>query len=213
MKHIRRIAWTTLIGTVPAAGNGCGSMPAGSSVNDSVTSALASTPQDLGHANVSRMAKAGSAANTPSHGGTDESASLCGSLPTHVVANGAGGSLHQFAGTSVHIVPVFWGPNVASDTVSNIQTFEQIYSDSSQAQMIKSEYGYPGTSPIVERPITLTLNFAASQPPPGATLPLFLAPNTIVTELNWQVSNHKLPSASGTSYIFAVHLPPNIVPT
>jgi hypothetical protein len=102
---------------------------------------------------------------------------------------------------------------VASDTVSNIQTFEQIYSDSSQAQMIKSEYGYPGTSPIVERPITLTLNFAASQPPPGATLPLFLAPNTIVTELNWQVSNHKLPSASGTSYIFAVHLPPNIVPT
>jgi len=106
-------------------------------------------------------------------------------------------------GSSVTLLPVFWG-RVASDTRSSIPTFLNVISNSSWLTQLQSEYGFP-------QPV-----FSSTPSAPGLTITPQVSTGATVTdsdiqaELNWQISNHFLPS--GGNYLYLVHFAPTVTP-
>ena len=131
----------------------------------------------------------------PADRGVSEQRSACPPGPAHVVSQGG-----RQTGT-VYVVPVFWGPNVAPDTVSNIPTFLRVLNPNWMS-VLDVEYltnSVQDASPVMITPHVALMTASRDQ---------------IRSELNWQIMHNPpyLPSGGGNSYLYVVHFPSTTVP-
>jgi len=121
----------------------------------------------------------------------------CG-RPAHLTSLGG-----RITGPTVTLLPVFWG-NVASDTRTSISTFLNVIGNSSWLTQIQSEYGFP--QPLMASTPTFPGVTITPQVSTGSTV----TDSDIQAELNWQISNHFLPS--GGAYLYLLHFAPGVTP-
>jgi hypothetical protein len=119
--------------------------------------------------------------------------------PIHVSALAPVGSAN---GHGTIVVPVFWGHNVASDTVANVPGFLGSFNSSGVMTMLVSEY--ISVQPTIAPAVTITPHYATGTQ---------LVDADIQKELSYQAGQHVLPDVSTESYVYAVHFPPGITIT
>ncbi len=127
--------------------------------------------------------------------GASEQGPFCGG-PAHVVSQGG-----RITETAEYLTPVFWGPNVASDTVSNISTFLKVLAPTWETVL---NVEYVTSTILTASPVTITPHVST-----GSTV----TRAQIKAELNWQVANSYLPAGDANhAYLFLVHFPSSVVP-
>jgi hypothetical protein len=136
--------------------------------------------------------------------------------PTHTYTNkaAAGAQLQYYGGpvvSNIHVVPVLWGPNVASTVATQIGAFYKGVTNSAYFDWL-TEYntnitavgGQPGTNQTIGRgtavsPITITPGNSSTS----------LQDTDIQTELSNQISSGALPTPDANTY-FPVFFPPGV---
>jgi hypothetical protein len=164
----------------------------------SVAACSSSPPTDLATSEGQGLADNGGDPG-PAPKGAFTQASTCNNNtpgPAHVVSNGG-----RMTGGITFLVPVFWGPNVAQDTVSKSPSFLNLLASSPWMRGIEAEYIGPQQVKVWSGSgIVIT---------PQQSTGSVVNRNQIKTELQYQIQQNTLPSAT-YAFLYVVYFPSSV---